>query len=60
MPRGRKPIPTALKRLAGNPGKRPLTAREPKTERKAPKCPRTLDAEARKEWRRVVKLLLKQ
>lgn len=27
--RGRKPKPTALKKLAGNPGKRPLNEREP-------------------------------
>lgn len=28
--RGRKPKPTAVKQLQGNPGKRPLTKREPK------------------------------
>ena len=28
--RGRKPTPTAVKQLRGNPGKRPMTKREPK------------------------------
>ena len=28
--RGRKPVPTALKKLRGNPGKRPLNDAEPK------------------------------
>ena len=28
--RGRKPKPTAVKKLQGNPGKRPLNKREPK------------------------------
>ena len=37
--RGRKPKPTAIKELEGNPGKRPLNANEPKPERKAPRCP---------------------
>ncbi|MCM8710858.1 phage terminase small subunit P27 family [Clostridium sp. SYSU_GA19001] len=55
--RGRKPKPTALKILEGNPGKRPLNVDEPKPEKKAPKCPGWLDAEAKKEWRRMSKQL---
>jgi P27 family predicted phage terminase small subunit len=55
--RGRKPIPTAIKVLEGNPGKRELNTKEPKPERKAPKCPAWLDTEAKKEWRRVAKQL---
>ncbi|MBU5455267.1 phage terminase small subunit P27 family [Caproiciproducens sp. MSJ-32] len=55
--RGRKPKPTALKILEGNPGKRPLNEDEPKPEKKAPKCPSWLDAEAKKEWRRMSKQL---
>ena len=29
--RGRKPTPTAIKELEGNPGKRPLNTKEPKS-----------------------------
>lgn len=46
--RGRKPIPTAIKELEGNPGKRALNKKEPKPKRKAPKCPMWLDIEAKK------------
>lgn len=55
--RGRKPIPTAIKKLEGNPGKRPLNDREPKPVKRAPKCPDWLDAEAKKEWRRMARTL---
>ncbi|MEQ8154486.1 MAG: phage terminase small subunit P27 family [Clostridiaceae bacterium] len=55
--RGRKPKPTAVKELEGNPGKRALNEFEPKPKKKAPKCPAWLDAEAKKEWRRVAKQL---
>jgi P27 family predicted phage terminase small subunit len=55
--RGRKPKPTALKLLEGNPGKRALNAREPKptpaqTSALTPR--RFLDRYGREEWRRVV------
>lgn len=55
--RGRKPKPTALKALEGNPGKRDLNQNEPKPEKKAPRCPTWLEPEAKKEWRRMVKQL---
>ncbi len=55
--RGRKPIPTAIKELEGNPGKRALNKKEPKPKRKAPKCPMWLDIEAKKEWKRTAKQL---
>lgn len=55
--RGRKPKPTAIKVLEGNPGKRPVNSAEPKPISKAPKCPIWLEAEAKKEWRRVAKQL---
>ena len=55
--RGRKPKPTALKVLEGNPGKRPLNKNEPVPEKKAPKCPSWLEPEAKKEWRRMSKIL---
>ena len=55
--RGRKPKPTALKVLGGNPGKRPLNEKEPQPEKKAPRCPSWLEPEAKKEWRRMAKTL---
>ncbi|KEI05970.1 phage terminase small subunit P27 family [Clostridium botulinum] len=55
--RGRKPKPTALKVLEGNPGKRPLNIDEPKPKKKAPKCPSWFEPEAKKEWRRMSKTL---
>ena len=53
--RGRKPTPTAIKELEGNPGKRPLNKNEPKPTKKAPPCPKWLEPEAKKEWRRLAK-----
>ena len=53
--RGRKPTPTALKVLEGNPGKRKLNENEPRPEKKAPSCPKWLEPEAKKEWRRLAK-----
>ena len=53
--RGRKPKPTALKELEGNPGKRQLNINEPKPLAKAPSCPKWMDPEAKKEWRRLSK-----
>ena len=41
--RGRKPTPTAIKELEGNPGKRPLNTKEPKPVKKAPSCPKWLE-----------------
>lgn len=55
--RGRKPKPTSLKVLEGNPGKRTLNEMEPKPEKKAPKCPAWLDKEAKKEWKRISRQL---
>lgn len=55
---GRKPKPTSLKLLQGNPGKRPLNENEPKPEPKLPAPPSHLSKEARKEWRRSGAFLL--
>ena len=55
--RGRKPKPTVLKALEGNPGKRALNMNEPNPPKKAPRCPSWLEQEAKKEWRRMGKLL---
>lgn len=54
---GPPPKPTALKRLAGNPGKRPLNEREAQPRREMPTCPRWLVGEARREWRRMAREL---
>ena len=37
--RGRKPKPTAMKVLEGNPGKRSLNTTEPQPPKRAPRCP---------------------
>ena len=55
--RGRKPKPTALKALEGNPGKRPLNGAEPAPAHKAPRCPSWLEAEAKREWKRMGRIL---
>lgn len=51
--RGRKPKPTEIKMLEGNPGKRPLNLNQPQPVKKAPDCPEWLDAEAKNEWNRL-------
>src|ERR1700741_3075093 len=53
MIRGRRPKPTRMKALTGNPGKRPLNAREPRPEPAAPDCPPELSPLARLEWERL-------
>ena len=53
MPRGRRPLPTAVKLVRGNRGKRPLNRREPKPLKVIPRCPPELAPAARKEWRRI-------
>jgi P27 family predicted phage terminase small subunit len=55
---GPAPKPTALKLLEGNPGKRKLNTNEPKPKLVAPKCPGHLDEVAKKEWKRLVPVLL--
>ena len=58
--RGRKPKPTAVKRLAGNPGKRPLNDREPQFEAPArmPSAPDYLGDTAVAVWRELGRMLL--
>ena len=53
--KGRKPKPTGLKVLEGNPGKRPLNKAEPRTAHKMPTCPEWLEEEAKAEWNRLCK-----
>lgn len=52
--RGRKPKPTRLKLMTGNPGKRPLNEREPRPEACVPSCPPELSPAAQEEWNRLV------
>ena len=51
--RGRKPTPTRLRVLRGNPGKRKVNKREPRPSPKIPLPPEHLDAEGKKEWDRI-------
>lgn len=53
MKSGPPPTPTRLKLLRGNPGKRPLNTKEPQPRVSIPSCPKHLNQEARKEWRRI-------
>lgn len=57
--RGRRPKPTRLKVLTGNPGKRPLNAGEPRPEPAVPDCPVELSPLARREWDRLAGELAK-
>ena len=49
-----KATPTALKKLAGNPGKRPMNDREPQPSGRIGPCPDWFSADARLEWDRIV------
>jgi P27 family predicted phage terminase small subunit len=55
--RGRKPLPSNVVRLRGNPGKRRLNDGEPRPASRIPTCPACLGDEARKEWQRLAKEL---
>ena len=54
---GRKPKPTAIKKLEGNPGKRKLNTKEPIPAKGMPNCPEWLMPEAKKEWERRADLM---
>jgi P27 family predicted phage terminase small subunit len=54
---GRKPKPTALKLLHGNPGRRRLPGKEPKPRPCTPEPPEWLDPMAKREWERIVPAL---
>lgn len=57
--RGPAPLPTAVKRLRGNPGKRTLSNGEPRpaTADRTPGAPRWLSEEGRKAWRKIAPIL---
>ncbi len=53
MAKGRKPTPSYLKLVKGNPGRRRLNAAEPKPELALPTVPPHLSDEAKVEWGRL-------
>lgn len=61
MAKGRKPKPSWMKVIDGNPGKRDIPEAEPEPFRpaKAPRAPSHLDKMAQAEWRRVVPELMR-
>jgi P27 family predicted phage terminase small subunit len=54
--RGRRPKPSKIKELAGNPGRRPLPD-EPQIPASWPQAPKWLSQEAKREWRRLRHIL---
>lgn len=57
MTAGRKPKPTALKIIEGNPGRRPLPEFEPRFDPSQPTPPPFLNDDAKVEWGRVSGIL---
>lgn len=55
---GRKPKPTHLKLVTGNPGKRKLNNKEPKPKKGVGAAPAWLSKKAKIAWPKVVKMLL--
>lgn len=55
---GRRPLPTAVKKLRGNPGKRKLNADETKVKLEAPTMPENLPELAQAEWKSIVPELM--
>lgn len=55
--KGRKPKPTALKLVTGNPGKRALNTAEPKPAADAIEPPPTLSPVARQYWEQMIDVL---
>ena len=54
---GRRPKPTALKLVEGNPGKRKINKAEPKPARSIPSCPAHLSDSGKVAWGRLSVLL---
>lgn len=50
MARGRKPKPTHLKLVTGNPGRRPLNEDEPQVDFERPACPAHVSDKGRETW----------
>ncbi len=54
---GPAPKPTAIKKLEGNPGRRPLNPAEPKPRTTRPKMPQYLTPAEQAEWKRITREL---
>jgi len=54
-----RPLPTAIRRARGNPGKRGYNKAEPVAPDAQPRCPSHLSPAARREWRRLASCLHK-
>lgn len=52
--KGRRPKPSVVRKLEGNPGKRAMNKQEPKAAAGVPKCPEHLKGVARTEWKRII------
>lgn len=57
--RGRKPTPTVMKLVTGNPGRRQVSMDEFRPEAAIPDAPEHLKDEARREWDRVTEILFR-
>jgi P27 family predicted phage terminase small subunit len=55
----RRPLPTAIKRLRGNPGKRKLPTDEPQPELREPEMPDWIPELAKEAWRAIAPNLLR-
>lgn len=60
MPAGRPPKPTSMKIVNGNPGKRPLNAREPQYDAHSGDAPDGLNDDGLWMWNRLARLLIPQ
>ena len=56
--RGPPPEPSSIRLIKGNPSRRPLNPAEPKPKIAAPECPEHLNAVARKQWDKLIPVLL--
>lgn len=57
MKGGKNAVPTALKLIRGNPGKKKLNDREAKIPRAAPEPPEFLNVDGKQEWERICSML---
>ena len=55
-----RPTPTVVRKITGNPGKRPMNQREPDPVLGLPECPAHLQGEARVEWHRLGRQMVEE
>lgn len=58
MVAGRKPKPTELKKLEGNPGHRPLPSNEPRYDEAGDRAPTGMSNEGRKYWHAIARQVI--